>query len=426
VLEDLSPLLDGINVSSAGFALSNISWEISDGLSNKSNSLHDVLEVLLLEVSNSHLNIFQDVLRVGNTGIEIWEFSVDKSLKKSLNEKSTILCSLVILESFTLNWSENISQNVSGIVSSSLEALGFPVLNHLASVFLNLSIVSESVGEDDRHVGLNVCELRGPLLDDGEVTSGGLAVRKGNWSLLGNLGKDLSGFDHAGDGGGLNISHNLLDLWDEDLGFIDALLDGWQVVLFEDSSEESVQELSGFHNLLFLVSLEGRLLNWSEGVNQNRGHVFSSIVVVRTVKVSLKRVNVCSNLGEVLQDVHENDLRSGGDVGELSEVSFNSIDVPLDVLAVSKCSWELLADLDHFFNSINDAGGITLLEVCNSGSNFLSNDLSVGHAGLEFWEVVLRNKTLKKSSSEVNDIVTSHSGGNGSKGCNKSGSHDFS
>lgn len=73
VLEDLSPLLDSIEVTLNAGAVLEVGWDIGDDLTELSNSLKDILEVLLLNVSDDSGDLVSKSWHVGKALLDFRE-----------------------------------------------------------------------------------------------------------------------------------------------------------------------------------------------------------------------------------------------------------------------------------------------------------------------------------------------------------------
>jgi len=176
----------------------------------------------------------------------------------------------------------------------------------------------------------------------------------------------------------------------------------------DESTNESLGIVDGD-----LKVLDGSLLNWSEGVNKELSHVFSSLEVLGVVVVALKGRNIVLNSSKVGKNVLENLLSSCLDVLELGKVSLDGVDVVLDVFAVIKGNWEFIGNLDSFLDSSNDGLNRSLFEVGDGSVDVVDEGLVILHALLEFWEVILSNETVHESSNELNRAVEVNGGGGG-------------
>jgi len=203
-----------------------------------------------------------------------------------------------------------------------------------------------------------------------------------------------------------------------------ALLDVWEVVVsnhsVDKSTDESLDVINGN-----LEILDGFLLNWSKSVNKELSHILSSLEVLRVVVVVLEGRNIILNSSEVMENILEDLLSGGLDVLELGKVSLDGVDVVLDIFAVIEGNWELSSDLDSFLDTSNDRLNGSLFEIGDGSINVVDEGLVVLHALLEFWEVVLSDETVHKSSNKLNGAVEVNGRGGSGKSSKGKGRFHF-
>jgi hypothetical protein len=423
VLEELSPLLENWKSFLDLLAVSDVSWELSGHLSNNGESVQDAGDVVFLEVGEDDFHVGLKNLLVLDAGLEVGEvFKLDELTEESFNEFDGS-GDLWVVSLDSLDLSKQVSEDNSNIVSGVVEVSSSEVSVGGFSLSHDFSVVGQSVGDNDLGVGLGISELGRPVLDLSNVFGDLLAVSESRWNLLGESQSGLGGINVASNISFLDISKDLGNLTLDNGLVLHAFLDVWEIVVSNHTVDESSKELLGVDDGDWDSGLHV-LLNWSEGVDEHLGHVFSSLEVVAAVVVALEGRDVRLDSSEVGENVLEDLFGGGLDVLELGEVSLNSVDVVRDVLAVGEGSWEFSGNLHTFLDSSNDGLDGSLFEVTDGGVDVIDEGLVVLHALLEFWEVVLSNKTVHKSSNELDGSIEVNGVGGGGKGSEgKGGSH---
>jgi len=140
-------------------------------------------------------------------------------------------------------------------------------------------------------------------------------------------------------------------------------------------------------------------LDWSGNEGNDLSDVFSSLEVVTSFEVRVHSRDIVSDLRDMLEGVGGN---SGG--REVAGPGLKSDHIGGDVLAVLDVSWYVLDDGVDFLNSTDVVLESSLLEVRDGDLDHRLKALDISNAVLNVLEVLVLDKSIKKSLDQV-DVV---------------------
>jgi hypothetical protein len=157
-------------------------------------------------------------------------------------------------------------------------------------------------------------------------------------------------------------------------------------------------------------------LDWSEALDHDVGDVETNLVVVVVGEVSFHGGEVLVDLGDVVEDVLDEDSWELLWVFEDFSPDLDSVEFGLHGDAVGHVNFESLDDFVDLHNSIDDVGDSLLLEV--SEGNF-EMSLDVGgilEAGLDVVEFVLLDESEHHSVEEFFNLMDWDQSNGGNEG----------
>ena len=157
-------------------------------------------------------------------------------------------------------------------------------------------------------------------------------------------------------------------------------------------------------------------LDWSEALDHDVGDVETNLVVVVVGEVSFHGGEVLVDLGDVVEDVLDEDSWELLWVFEDFSPDLDSVEFGLHGDAVGHVNFESLDDFVDFHNSIDDVGDSLLLEV-SEGSFEMSLDVGgILEAGLDVVEFVLLDESEHHSVEEFFNLMDWDQSNGGNEG----------
>ena len=176
------------------------------------------------------------------------------------------------------------------------------------------------------------------------------------------------------------------------------------MVVSGETSNESSEHVSNHRGVQFKVATvcsSKRSFDWSDCKDAESCELLSSFEILLVVPFVLEGADVRGDL-RLVQGVVGGQLSCKlGWVLEDRGPVFNCLNVIAHTFAGVESLWDLSDGESKLKSSLDVIVGASLLDVSDSGSNFLFHEFSTLEAGLNLSEVVLSGHTFNKSSDEV-------------------------